>query len=131
MLNNIFLLLLQIILLILPLLLAVAFLTLVERKVLAAMQRRTGPNYVGILGLFQPIADAAKLIFKETVFPRTANIFLFILAPVSTFFLSLSGWAVIPFNESFVISDINLGIFYLFAISSLNVYGIIIARLGF
>jgi len=121
----------QTLLLIVPILLSVAFLTLVERKVLAAMHRRLGPNYVGVLGLLQPISDAAKLIFKETVLPRTINIFLFLLAPIATFFLSLSGWAVIPFNYSSVLADINLGIMYIFAISSLGVYGIIIARLVF
>lgn len=121
----------QLISVIVPILLAVAFLTLVERKVLAAMHRRVGPNYVGFLGLLQPIADAAKLIFKETVFPRTINIFLFLIAPLATFFLSLTGWAVIPFNYTHVLADINLGLLFLFAISSLGVYGIIIARLGF
>lgn len=121
----------QVLLLIVPLLLAVAFLTLVERKVLAAMHRRVGPNFVGILGLLQPIADAAKLIFKETVLPRTVNILLFIIAPLTTFFLSVSGWAVIPLNYSHVLADINLGLLYIFAVSSLGVYGIIIARLGF
>lgn len=119
----------QIILLVIPLLLSVAFLTLVERKILASMQRRVGPNYVGFLGLLQPIADALKLLLKETVLPRTVNGMLFILAPLTTFFLSLSGWVVIPFNYSYVIADINLGMLYLFAISSLSVYGIIIARL--
>jgi len=128
---NIFLVCMQIGLLLIPILLSVAFLTLVERKVLGAMQRRIGPNFVGFLGLLQPIADALKLILKETIIPRTSNIILFILAPIATFFLSLSGWAVIPFNTSFVLADINLGILYLFAISSLGVYGIIIARLGF
>jgi len=114
-------------LLILPLLIAVALLTLVERKFLASMQKRIGPNFVGLLGLLQPIADAAKLIFKETVLPRTVNILLFLIAPIATFFLSLSGWAVIPFNFSYVLADIDLGLLYLFAISSLGVYGLIVA----
>jgi len=116
-------------LLIVPILLAVAFLTLVERKVLASIQRRVGPNIVGVFGLLQPIADAAKLIVKETILPRTANTILFILSPLTTFFLSLSGWAVVPINQSQVIADIDLGVLYIFAVSSLSVYGIIIARL--
>lgn len=129
--NLIFYFLVQVLLILLPLLLAVAFLTLVERKVLAAMQRRVGPNFVGIIGITQPIADAAKLVGKEVIIPRTANVFLFILAPITTLFLALSGWAVIPFNHSFVLADINVGILYLFAVSSLGVYGIILARLVF
>jgi NADH-quinone oxidoreductase subunit H len=114
-------------LLLVPILLAVAFLTLVERKVLASIQRRVGPDVVGFYGLLQPIADAAKPIVKETVLPRTANTLLFILSPISTFFLSLSGWAVVPMNSSHVIADIDLGVLYIFAVSSLSVYGIIIA----
>jgi NADH-quinone oxidoreductase subunit H len=114
-------------LLILPILLSVAFLTLIERKVLAASQRRVGPNFVGFLGLLQPIADAVKLIFKETILPRSANIFLFIIAPLITFFLSLSAWAIVPINQFSFIADIDLGILYLLMISSLSVYGIIIA----
>jgi NADH-quinone oxidoreductase subunit H len=114
-------------LIILPMLISVAFLTLIERKVLAATQRRVGPNFVGFLGLLQPIADAVKLIVKETILPRSANILLFIIAPLVTFFLSLSAWAVIPLNAFSVASDINLGILYIFTISSLSVYGIVIA----
>lgn len=129
--NTFFYFVIQLLLILLPLLLAVAFLTLVERKVLAAMQRRLGPNYVGVIGLVQPIADAAKLVGKEIVIPRTVNVFLFILAPVTTLFLALSGWAVIPFNHTFVLADINVGVLYLFAVSSLGVYGIILARLVF
>lgn len=114
-------------LLILPILLSVAFLTLIERKVLAATQRRVGPNFVGFLGLLQPIADAVKLIVKETILPKSANIFLFILAPLITFFVSLTAWAVIPINQFSFIADIDLGILYLLMISSLSVYGIILA----
>ena len=113
--------------LIVPLLLAVAFLTLAERKVMASMQRRKGPNVVGIFGLLQPLADGFKLLCKEPVLPSNANLFIFLLAPVLTFTLSLISWAVIPFGEGVVLSDLNLGVLYLFAISSLGVYGIITA----
>jgi len=103
---------------ILPILISVAFLTLVERKVLAAMQRRVGPNVVGFLGLLQPIADAAKLLLKESVLPSPANRWLFLFAPMITFILALLGWIVIPTFD--VLADINLGLSYIFAISSLR-----------
>jgi len=112
---------------IVPLLTGVAYLTYAERKVIAAMQLRKGPNVVGPFGLFQPIADVLKLMNKETIIPAGANKILFILAPMLTFVLSLIAWAVMPFNETLVLADINVGIIYLFAISSLGVYGIIIA----
>ena len=112
---------------IVPLLTGVAYLTYAERKVIAAMQLRKGPNVVGPFGLFQPIADGLKLMNKETIIPAGANKILFILAPMLTFVLSLIAWAVMPFNETLVLADINVGILYLFAISSLGVYGIIIA----
>jgi len=109
------------------LLLAVAYLTLAERKVIAAAQLRKGPNVVGPFGLFQPIADGLKLIFKEMVIPSGANKVVFLLAPIVTFTLALIAWAVIPFGEGLVLADINVGILYLFAISSLGVYGVIMA----
>jgi NADH-quinone oxidoreductase subunit H len=112
---------------VLPLLIAVAYLTLAERKILAAIQKRRGPNVVGFLGLLQPLADGAKLILKETVLPSTANKFIFIMAPVLTFLLSLISWAAIPLGDSVVIADINMGLLYIFAISSLGVYGIIMS----
>lgn len=110
-----------------PLLLSVAFLTLAERKVLAAMQRRRGPNVVGLLGMMQPIADGVKMIFKETLFPSLSNKILFAVAPFITLFLAVSGWAVIPLGEGVVLSDLDLGLLYIFGISSLGVYGVVLA----
>ena len=110
-----------------PLLLSVAYLTYAERKVIGAMQLRQGPMVVGPMGLLQPIADAVKLLMKETIFPTGANKIVFILAPIITFTLAMIGWAVIPFGDGLVIADINVGVLYLFAISSLGVYGILMA----
>ena len=113
--------------LLVPLLIAVAFLTLAERKVMAAIQLRKGPNVVGPFGLLQPCADAIKMVMKETIIPSGANRILFLLAPMLTFMLAMIAWAVIPVNDGWAIADINVGVLYLFAISSLGVYGIIIA----
>nr|YP_010960221.1 NADH dehydrogenase subunit 1 [Chamaemelum nobile]WNG77795.1 NADH dehydrogenase subunit 1 [Chamaemelum nobile] len=112
---------------ILPLLLGVAFLVLAERKVMAFVQRRKGPDVVGSFGLLQPLADGFKLIIKEPISPSSANFSLFRMAPVATFMLSLVARAVVPFDYGMVLSDPNIGLLYLFAISSLGVYGIIIA----
>jgi NADH-quinone oxidoreductase subunit H len=119
--------LLKILGIIVPLLIAVAYMTLAERKVMASMQRRKGPNVVGLFGLLQPLADGLKLLIKEPILPSSATTVLFLFAPVLTFLLSLVAWAVIPYNATAVLSDLNVGILYLFAISSLGVYGIIIA----
>ncbi len=113
--------------LLVPLLIGVAYLTYAERKVLAAMQLRKGPNVVGPFGLLQPFADALKMIMKETIIPAGANRLLFLMAPMLTFALAMIAWAVIPVTDGWVNADINVGILYLFAISSLGVYGIIIA----
>ncbi|WP_338662248.1 NADH-quinone oxidoreductase subunit NuoH [Pararoseomonas sp. SCSIO 73927] len=113
--------------LLVPLLIAVAFMTLAERKIMAAMQLRKGPNVVGPFGLLQPFADAGKMLMKETIVPAGASKVLFIMAPMLTFVLAMIAWAVIPVNEGWAIADINVGVLYLFAISSLGVYGIIIA----
>lgn len=118
---------LRILLIVVPLLLAVAYLTYAERKIIAAMQLRQGPMVVGPYGLLQPLADGLKLFVKETVIPTGANKVVFLLAPMITFILALIGWAVIPFGEGLVLADINVGVLYLFAVSSLGVYGIIMA----
>ena len=118
---------LKILAIVIPLLISIAYFTLAERKIMGSIQRRRGPNVIGYLGLLQPLADGLKLFVKETILPSNSNLFLFILAPLLTFVLSLIGWSVIPLSETVVISDLNVGIMYLFAISALSVYGIILA----
>jgi NADH-quinone oxidoreductase subunit H len=110
-----------------PLLISVAYMTYVDRKVWASIQLRRGPNVVGPFGLLQPFADGLKLVLKETIIPSSANAVLFVIAPMITFMTALVAWAVVPFDDGWVIADINVGILYLFAISSLGVYGIVIA----
>ncbi|MDP7122906.1 MAG: NADH-quinone oxidoreductase subunit NuoH [Alphaproteobacteria bacterium] len=117
----------KIVAIVVPVLICVAYLTYAERKVIGAMQLRKGPNVVGPFGLFQPIADGLKLLMKETVVPSSASPVVFVFAPMVTFTLGLVAWAVIPFGQGLVLADINVGILYLFAISSLGVYGIIMA----
>ena len=112
---------------VIPILLSVAYLTYAERKVIGAMQQRRGPNVVGPFGLLQPIADAIKLFLKETIIPTKSNRGVFVAAPCITFILAIVAWAVIPFGEQMVLANINVGILYLFAISSLGVYGILMA----
>ena len=118
---------LKILAIILPLLIFIAYLTYFERKVIGFMQLRKGPNVVGPFGLFQPFADGIKLLTKETVVPSNSNKFLFILSPIITFTLALIAWAVIPVDNGIVLSNINVGIMYIVAVSSLSVYGIIMA----
>src|SRR5882757_6458736 len=124
---NILINLLDVLLVILPILFSVAFMTIIERKQLAAHQRRVGPNTVGYYGILQPFADALKLIVKETVIPSQSNKVLFYLAPVSTLIFSLLGWGIIPFGQGLAISDLSVGILYTFALSSLGVYGVLLA----
>ena len=118
---------LKILAIILPLLIFIAYLTYFERKVIGFMQLRKGPNVVGPFGLFQPFADGIKLLTKETIVPSNSNKFLFILSPIITFTLALIAWAVIPIDNDIVLSNINVGIMYIVAVSSLSVYGIIMA----
>ena len=115
----------KIIFLVIPVLVSVAMIVWLDRRVWGLIQKRKGPNVVGPFGLFQSLADALKFIFKEIIIPASANKVIFILAPIVTMTLALVAWAVIPMSENFVLADINVGILYLFAISSLGVYGII------
>ena len=127
MLFEILIIILKISFIIIPLLVFIAYLTYFERKVIGAMQLRKGPNVVGPFGLLQPVADGIKLLTKETIFPDKSNKFLFVLSPILTFALALFAWAVIPVDYKVVLSNINVGLMYIFAISSLGIYGIIVA----
>lgn len=117
----------KILIIVVPLLISVAYFTLAERKILGAIQRRRGPNVVGVYGLLQPLSDGFKLLIKETVIPSSANQFIFIISPMLTFVVSLIGWSLIPFSEYAVLSEVNIGILYILGISSLGVYGIIMS----
>jgi len=119
--------LIKILIIIVPLLISVAYFTLAERKILGAIQRRKGPNYIGVYGLLQPLSDGLKLLVKETIVPSNSNKFIFLISPLITFTISLMGWAIIPYDKYSVLSEINIGVLYLFAISSLGVYGIIMS----
>lgn len=112
---------------IVPLLISVAYFTLAERKILGAIQRRMGPNVIGVYGLLQPLSDGFKLFVKETVLPSSANKFIFVISPILTFVVSLMGWSIIPFDKYSILAEMNIGVLYLFAISSLGVYGIIMS----
>jgi NADH-quinone oxidoreductase subunit H len=112
---------------VIPILIAIAYFTLVERKVLGAIQRRRGPNVIGLFGLLQPLSDGLKLFTKETVLPSNANKLLFLLSPTITFIISLIGWSIIPYSKYSVLCEVNIGFLYLFAISSLGIYGIILS----
>ena len=119
--------LIQFLIIAVPLLAGIAYFTLAERKVLGAIQRRRGPNVIGVYGLLQPLSDGFKLLVKETIIPSNSNKLIFIVSPILTFIISLMGWVVIPYDKYAVFSQIDLGILYLFAVSSLGVYGVIMA----
>ena len=115
----------NVLVIVVPMLLAVAFMTIIERKQLAAHQRRVGPQITGYFGILQPFADALKLILKENVVPTHANKVLFFVAPIATLILSLLGWAIVPFGQGICLTDFNLGILYTLALSSLGVTGVL------
>lgn len=124
---KIIILIIKILAIIVPVLIAVAFFTVAERKIMGAIQRRRGPNVIGFMGLLQALADGLKLFVKETTLPSNSNLIIFLLAPMLSFILSLISWAIVPFSSNLLIADIQFGVLYLFAISSLNVYGILLA----
>src|SRR6201985_1134488 len=127
---NSFIFILEVLIVIVPILLTVAFITIAERKTMASMQRRLGPNIVGYYGLLQPIADALKLLIKEYISPTQANTVLFFLGPIITLIFSFYGYAMIPFGPGIAINDFNLGLLYMLAVSSLATYGILLAGLS-
>src|ERR1700753_2419406 len=118
---------LEILIVLVPILLTVAFITIAERKTMASMQRRIGPNIVGYYGILQPFADALKLLIKEYVAPTQANVILFFLGPIITLIFSLLGYAMIPYGPGIAVSDFSLGLLYMLAVSSLATYGILLA----
>ena len=122
--------LIKIVLIVVPLLIGLAYLTLAERKTLAAMQLRKGPNVVGVYGLLQPLADGVKLFAKETILPTHSNLAVFVIAPVLGLILALISWAVVPYSETAVLADVNITILYLFAVGSISVYAILMAGWG-
>ena len=119
--------LIKILIIIVPLLISVAYFTLAERKIMGTIQRRRGPNVIGLFGLFQPLSDGLKLLVKESIIPSNSNKILFLISPIITFSISLLGWAIIPFDKYSVLAEINIGLLYIFAVSSLGVYGIILS----
>jgi len=119
--------LIKVLIIVVPLLIAVAYFTLAERKILGAIHRRRGPNVIGTYGLLQPLSDGFKLLVKETVLPSSSNQLIFILSPILTFLISLMGWAIIPYDRYSILAELNIGVLYLFATSSLGVYGIIMS----
>jgi NADH-quinone oxidoreductase subunit H len=119
--------LIKILIIIIPILISVAYFTLAERKILGAIQRRRGPNVIGVYGLLQPLADGFKLFVKESILPSTSDEFIFYISPLISFVISLMGWSIIPYGKYATLSEINLGVLYLFAISSLGIYGIIMS----
>jgi NADH-quinone oxidoreductase subunit H len=118
---------LKIAVIVVPLLIAVAYVTLAERKIMGSMHLRKGPNVVGVFGLLQPLADGLKLFSKETILPTHSNVIVFIIAPILSLILALLSWAVIPYSEGAVLADVNVGILYLFAVSSISVYAILMS----